>query len=112
MRASAPVADEVDQRATTRTITASRLGVNEAPGPGERVGRYLVEREIGAGGMGMGVVVAARDPELQREVALKLVRPDIGDRAYRSRLVREARAMAKLEHPNVVRVYDAGDVEG
>ncbi|HTJ45481.1 MAG TPA: serine/threonine-protein kinase [Kofleriaceae bacterium] len=97
---------EVDPQAPTRTIPSSPSG----PRTGDRVGRYVIEREIGAGGM--GVVVEARDPELQRQVALKLVRPDAGDRAYTARLVREARAMAKLEHPNVVRVYDSGEVGG
>jgi serine/threonine protein kinase/tetratricopeptide (TPR) repeat protein len=98
--------DEVDPQAPTRTIPSSPSG----PRTGDRVGRYVIEREIGAGGM--GVVVEARDPELQRQVALKLVRPDAGDRAYTARLVREARAMAKLEHPNVVRVYDSGEEGG
>ena len=70
----------------------------------------MVEAVLGTGGM--GVVVAASDPELERRVALKLVRHDIGDRAYRQRLVREARAMAQLEHDNVVRIYDAGEHDG
>jgi hypothetical protein len=102
------VAPEVDPRAPTRTSRPRE----DAPGPrtGEQIGRYVVERTLGAGGM--GVVVEARDPELQRQVAVKLVRADIGDRAYRLRLVREARAQASLDHPNVVRVYDAGEADG
>ncbi|HEY0992175.1 MAG TPA: serine/threonine-protein kinase, partial [Kofleriaceae bacterium] len=78
--------------------------------PGDQIGRYVVEEPLGQGGM--GVVVAAHDPELARQVALKVVRPGVGDRPYRRRLVREARAMAQLEHANVVRVYDAGEVDG
>jgi len=78
--------------------------------PGDPIGRYVVEEPLGQGGM--GVVVAAHDPELARQVALKVVRPGVGDRPYRRRLVREARAMAQLEHANVVRVYDAGEVDG
>ena len=80
------------------------------PRPGDWVGRYRIERRLGAGGM--GVVLEALDPELDRRVALKLVRRDIGDPAHRERLIREARAMAQLEHVNVVRVYDAGEHDG
>jgi tetratricopeptide (TPR) repeat protein len=105
---------EGDAGAVTKTATASHEGVlDEAsvgPAPGSQVGRYRVDRPLGTGGM--GVVVEAHDPELDRQVALKLVRADIGDREYRARLVREARAMAQLEHPNVVRVYDAGQAGG
>jgi eukaryotic-like serine/threonine-protein kinase len=54
----------------------------------------------------MGVVLRAYDPKLQREVALKFVRTDTMDAAAHARLVREARAMARLAHPNVVAVYD------
>jgi eukaryotic-like serine/threonine-protein kinase len=71
---------------------------------GEQLGRYLVIEELGRGGM--GVVLRAYDPKLQREVALKLVRTDTLEPAAEARLVREARAMARLAHPNVVAVYD------
>jgi tetratricopeptide (TPR) repeat protein/predicted Ser/Thr protein kinase len=56
----------------------------------------------------MGVVYAAHDPELQRSVALKLLRPDRVTVDARARLAREARVMARLSHPNVVAVYDVG----
>ncbi|HEX3479192.1 MAG TPA: serine/threonine-protein kinase [Kofleriaceae bacterium] len=82
--------------------------LGSGPPPGTRVGRYLIERAIGAGGM--GVVYAARDPELDRRVALKLVRGD-GRAGTPARLRREAQAMARLTHPNVVAVYDAGAFE-
>lgn len=71
---------------------------------GGKVGRYVVLEEIGRGGMGR--VVRAYDPKLQREVALKEVGGKaLGEEGSR-RLVREARAMARLSHPNVVPVYD------
>jgi hypothetical protein len=73
------------------------------------VGRYIVLEHIGSGGMGM--VYAAYDPELDRKVALKLIRADRGARdvdALQSRLLREAQAMARVAHPNVVHVYDVG----
>jgi eukaryotic-like serine/threonine-protein kinase len=74
--------------------------------PGEVVGRYVVERPLGAGGM--GVVSLARDPELRRAVVIKLVRPDAFDDDLEARLRREAQAMAQLSHPNVVQIFDIG----
>lgn len=78
---------------------------------GTRIGRYVILERIGAGGM--GVVYAAHDPELDRRVALKLLRPDRTGAAaeqHRIRLQREAQAIARLSHPNVVAVYDAGSL--
>jgi hypothetical protein len=76
---------------------------------GARVGRYLILNVIGRGGM--GVVYAAHDPQLDRQVALKLIRTaDSVEEA--ERLVREAQALAKLTDPHVVAVYDAGEVDG
>jgi len=77
---------------------------------GDRVGRYVVLGTLGEGGM--GVVLAAYDPELDRKVAVKLVRPSVGSSNSRARMVREARSMAQLAHPNVVSVFDAGEHEG
>ena len=77
-------------------------------------GRYELLRPIGAGGM--GVVYAARDAELHRTVALKMLRPGVGDdpprRELKDRLLREARAMARLSHRNVLSVYDVGEIDG
>ncbi|MBZ0238082.1 MAG: serine/threonine protein kinase, partial [Deltaproteobacteria bacterium] len=55
----------------------------------------------------MGVVYLARDPELDRRIAIKLLRPEL--RASRERLLREGQAIARLVHPNVVTVFDVGD---
>ncbi len=74
-----------------------------------RLGRYVLLGPLGEGGM--GIVYAAYDPELDRKVAIKLIRSDIADSEARVRLLREAQAMAKLSHVNVVAVYDAGTVE-
>jgi hypothetical protein len=84
----------------------------EFPEPGRKLGRYTVLDVLGRGGM--GVVVSAYDPQLDRRVAIKLVASGLGAarEEYRERLVREARAMAKIRHPNVVSVYDVGDHEG
>jgi TolB-like protein/Tfp pilus assembly protein PilF len=77
------------------------------------LGRYAL-LELVAGG-GMGVVYLARDPELNRKVAVKLLRPSAWARLSRSearsRLLREAQAMAQLSHPNVIAVYDVGTFE-
>ncbi|HEX4620256.1 MAG TPA: serine/threonine-protein kinase, partial [Myxococcaceae bacterium] len=81
---------------------------------GTAVGRYIILSVIGSGGV--GVVYAAYDPELDRKVALKLVRggshTQVGGSERRARLLREAQAMARLTHPNVISVYDAGSFEG
>jgi eukaryotic-like serine/threonine-protein kinase len=76
---------------------------------GERVGRYELLGMVGEGGMSF--VYLAHDPELDRDVALKLMRVRVGKEGAR-RLQREAQALAKLSHPNVVPVYDAGMVAG
>ena len=74
---------------------------------GALFGRYLPIEELGRGGMGR--VLRAYDPKLQREVALKLLHARAVDHVGRARMVREARTMAKLSHPNVVAVYDVDD---
>ncbi len=78
----------------------------------EYIGRYKVVRRLGSGGM--GVVYAAWDESLNRKVALKVLRTRVGRNKRdtgRKRLQREAQAMAKLSHPNVVAIYDVGMVE-
>jgi predicted Ser/Thr protein kinase len=78
---------------------------------GARVAGYTIEAVAGRGGM--GVVYRARDTELERTVALKVIAPDLArDEGFRARFVREARVTAQLDHPNVIPVYDAGDDEG
>ncbi|MEZ4399157.1 MAG: serine/threonine-protein kinase [Kofleriaceae bacterium] len=79
-----------------------------------RHGRFRITGTLGAGGM--GVVLAAHDPELDRQVAIKVLHPDAGRRGgslqSSARLAREARAMARLAHPNVVTVYEVGELGG
>jgi serine/threonine-protein kinase len=73
-------------------------------------GRYLIERPLGHGGM--ATVYLAHDEELHRPVAVKLLAENLaGDAAFRERFLREARLAARLSHPNVVSVYDAGETE-
>jgi serine/threonine protein kinase len=71
---------------------------------------YEVERQLGAGGM--GVVFLARDTRLDRRVAIKVLRPDQATAVAGERFSREARVLARLRHPNIVRVYLADDTGG
>lgn len=79
---------------------------------GALVGRYVVLETLGSGGM--GIVYAAYDPELDRKVALKLLRTEVlgRSRELRARMTREAQALARLSHPNVVAVHDVGTFGG
>lgn len=86
----------------------SRPGAAPLPA---RLGRYGVRALLGAGGM--GVVYLGRDHELDRDVAIKVVRSSRtrGASVLQARLLREARALARLTHPNVVTIYDVGVVD-
>jgi serine/threonine protein kinase len=81
---------------------------------GKEVGRYLIFENVGEGGM--ATVYKAYDARLEREVALKIIRPEAfpPDQLQNIlvRFEREAKALAKLSHPNIVNVYDYGDFEG
>ena len=76
----------------------------------DTIGRFKVESLLGRGGM--GEVYKAIDPTLQRTVAVKTVRPDIDRPEYLERLYREAQACARLHHPNIVTVFEAGEING
>src|SRR5262245_19567240 len=94
-----------------RCASCAEVIANLAREAGPRgVGRYQLGRVIGSGGM--GVVHEGWDPELRRRVAVKLVRPERSDDAAHARMVREARALARISHPNVVAVYDVGEHGG
>src|SRR5712692_389758 len=118
-RALAEVEHHVDECDTCRETlvalaraTAPDRGEGTGPAPaagGARIGRFEILETIGAGGM--GVVYAAHDPHLGRRVALKLLRPGTAPASPgdpRARILREARAMARLAHPQVVAIYDVG----
>src|SRR5688572_15932521 len=80
-------------------------------GPGDKLGRYELGDELGAGGMAS--VYRARDSELRRDVAVKVLFPHLAKKAdITRRFQREARAAAVLEHPNILRVYDVGTGAG
>ena len=92
------------ETASVGTVASSPV-TRMTPPSSARIGRYILERELARGGM--GVVYLAYDPQLERYAAVKL----LADAAPRQRLVREARAMARLSHPNVVTVYDVLSID-
>lgn len=109
LHAHAPAAATITVREREGGTQAARRG---AAARGEeavdRVDRYVILRELGRGGM--GVVYAAYDTVLDRKVALKLLRDRVGGAEGHGRMLREARALARLSHPNVVGIYEVGEV--
>jgi tetratricopeptide (TPR) repeat protein/predicted Ser/Thr protein kinase len=98
-------------RGLEREHLRARLGqmLFDQPAEPVRLGRFVILDKLGEGGM--GVVYSAHDPELDRRVALKLWRAGNGKDAQ-ERLTREAQALARLSHPNVVPVHDVGVLDG
>jgi hypothetical protein len=100
-----------DQNADDRTASTPTEDSSAAvTTPGGTIGRFIVEGSLGAGGM--GVVLVARDPTLNRRVAIKVLRSGTlpAASATAPALAREAQAMARLQHPNVTTVYEIGTV--
>jgi serine/threonine protein kinase len=80
-------------------------------GPGAEIAGFQLEELIGEGGM--GVVYRARQLDLGRTVALKLIQPDLrGDQDFRDRFQRESRLAASIDHPNIVPIFQAGEADG
>jgi WD40 repeat protein/predicted Ser/Thr protein kinase len=109
---------ESELSAATRSTPQPRPSTASAAEPGkarrqmsERFGRYRIIRKLGHGGM--GAVYLAHDDHLDRQVALKVPRfdPEESDE-IRERFVREARAAATIDHPNICAVHDVGEIEG
>jgi hypothetical protein len=105
------LADDLACIRLLRQALPPRDGSGDAASPSglplRRLGRFEIHRELGHGAFGM--VFLATDPQLGREVALKVPRPEgLLTAELRERFVREARAAAGLDHPNVVPVYEAG----
>jgi predicted Ser/Thr protein kinase len=92
-------------RELLRSTVARSLFPDLATSP--KIGRFTVLERLGAGGM--GVVYAAYDPHLDRRIAVKVLHSS-PKKSTRSRLLREARALAKLSHPNVVSIFETGTV--
>jgi tetratricopeptide (TPR) repeat protein len=102
------VLGEPEHRRQRLTIEAALFG--GSPTDAISVGRFRLLQRLGAGGM--GTVYAAFDERLDRKIAVKLIRPSRLEGAeVRERTLREARALARVSHPNVVHVYEVGEIE-
>ena len=80
-------------------------------GVGSHVAGYRLDEQIGRGGM--AVVYRAHDSRLDRRVALKILAPELArDEEFRQRFIRESRAAAAVDHPNIIPIYEAGEADG
>ena len=100
--------DSVDAARALANVSANLFGTAEAR---PQFGRFTLLEQVGAGAM--GTVYSAFDPELDRKVAIKVLRGELDEsqQRARARMRREARALAKLTHPNVATVYEVGQVD-
>jgi serine/threonine protein kinase len=112
-----PPGDDDDDPRRLATLSETEplgpaIGGRDGVAVGSTLGRYRLRERLGEGGM--GVVFAAHDPELDRTVAVKVLHPGLGGpgSAGEQRLRREGQTMARLTHPNVLRVYDVGVEHG
>src|SRR4029077_18817834 len=83
------------------------LSVPVSEKPGQRVGRYKLLRQIGAGGMGV-VYLAEQQQPVRRRVALKVIKVGMDTRQVIARFEAERQALALMDHPNIAKVFDAG----
>ena len=102
-----PVVAALDAQEMRASIGARLFGTSTDP---VRFGRYAILKRLGAGAM--GVVYAAFDQQLDRKVALKILKDSSSSPEEKERLLTEAQALAKLSHPNVVQVFEAGEHDG
>jgi serine/threonine protein kinase/tetratricopeptide (TPR) repeat protein len=113
-----PMYDEVDESESAAMSNTVTGGITQLIQPGQnhiesrqRLGKFEIIRQVGIGGF--GVVYLAMDTALERLVALKLPRASmLADPDARHRFVREAKALARLDHPNIVAVFEAGECDG
>ncbi|HWB77690.1 MAG TPA: serine/threonine-protein kinase, partial [Nannocystaceae bacterium] len=102
------VGDSFEVELIARAARERLFGV---AGEAKRAGRYVLVDRLGAGGM--GVVYSAYDAMLDRKVAIKFIHGHLADQdTTRARFLREARAMARLSHPNVVQIFEADEADG
>jgi len=111
MSGAPPKSPHANPDGEAETLAATAAGRAGSLAAGSRLGRYLIVEPLGAGGM--GVVYRARDEKLERAVAIKMLAQGVltGEEARRH-FHREARALAKLNHPRIAAVYDVGEQNG
>lgn len=107
--AAAPSLPALELERLRNNVRAQLFGLDPHRVDAVQIARYRVSRCVGRGGM--GIVYLARDDELDRDVAIKLLRPELS-RDSTQQLQSEARALARLSHPNVVTVFDVGEHQG
>jgi serine/threonine protein kinase len=97
-------------RAIYQTANAVLDSKNEnlSIAPGQRIGSYEIQREIGSGGMGSVYLATRADDTYQRQVAIKFVRSEYNTTLFRERFQRERRILGRLDHPYIARLLDAG----
>ncbi len=92
-------------------VSGSPVAGSPVPGNTGQIASYEMVEELGRGGM--AVVYRARDVRLGRWVALKVLGEDLArDEAFRRRFIRESRAAAAVDHPNIIPIFDAGEANG
>lgn len=106
---TAVTADRLDSVDPTAPVASSDTSDSMLQ-PGEHVDRYVIKREVGSGGMGR--VYLARDTELGRRVALKIIHPGLLGPERVQRFLSEGRLTARINHPSIVQVYDVGYFKG
>jgi serine/threonine protein kinase len=106
-----PVRSIEQHRRWRLALTQDFSSVVGSLAPGDQIAGYQVQEQIGRGGM--AVVYRALDLRLQRQVALKVLAPHLGeDEAFRQRFIRESRAAAGVDHPHIIPVFEAGEADG
>jgi serine/threonine-protein kinase len=110
LRRQSPAANRTRRQECVRSSTATDGLAPEARAPVKQWGRFVVRRRLGAGAY--GDVYSAYDPQLDREVALKLLKPCRSSSDQASRLLGEARMLAQVRHPNVASVFGADSYDG
>ena len=90
--------------------TGSIIGASMVLGSGSTLGPYTIAAELGHGGM--GIVYTAQDPRLKRQVAIKLLPPDLTrDETAKQRFLQEAQAASALDHPNICNIYEINETD-
>jgi len=100
-----PEDDSLEAARALAAVEARMFSAVAEPAP-VRLGRFEIQERVGRGGMGL--VYSAADPKLNRTVAIKVVRPEVGDDTSGDQLLEEAKTLARISDPNVVAILDAG----